>query len=120
MLLCFIGGLALSRITLTKEEESLNQLEISEEVLRLNSVTQPTKTSCFVTIKNNSRARRGNFSLQAEFFDQQGNLIDLHHHNLKSSVYPLLRVKARVTGNINGNLTDYTSCKISVVDANGH
>ena len=100
-----------------KDYPLTESLVISETSLSMNSESNPAKVSCFAEVKNNSDIRWSDFSVEATFYNQQGNLIDAHYKSLDNSIFPFMSFTARVTGNPSAPINKYHSCSIKVTDA---
>ncbi len=102
----------------TKDYSLTDSLVVSEASLSINSESNPVKVSCFTEVENKSDVHWNDFSVQANFYDSQGNLIDTHHRLLDNSIFPLMSFTARVTGDISAPINKYQSCLIKITDAN--
>ncbi len=103
------------------DEKLDNQLIVGDSSFNISNNFKGTKINCYSSIKNSGTVRWENISLQAEFFDQKNQLIDIHYNTLSTtSIYPTFSVNARVSGILNDKAENYNSCKISLLDATSY
>ena len=117
-ILLAIAWSAYSIYTSTKDYPLTESFMISKTTLTKNTDAEPAQVSCFAEIENTTDTHWSDFSIQANFYDQTGNLIDTHHQSLDTSLFPFLSLTARVTGSANAPISQYYTCKIKITDAN--
>lgn len=92
------------------------QIEIGSGVLHTRSGSdQEPLASCFANLKNSGLRYVSDPSLQAEFFDASGKVIDVHYTKHKFSLMPSIAAQGRVTGTPSADVKTYASCKISLL-----
>gem|GEM_PF-4953577 len=94
-----------------------SQLVVGESAFRLSKVSDESHATCFATIKNTDTAIWSRPSLQAEFFDPAGQLVDVHYAKESFELYPSFTAKGRVSGRANAEPAKYASCKITILSA---
>lgn len=117
ILVLILGSIVYAIVTSILEEELSDQLKLGASKIVIKNDVSPMTVSCISEVKNNSHLRWSDFSMQAEFFNNQKEVIDVHHQKSDYSIYPYFSFKSVVTGPANSNIQDYISCKIKVVDA---
>ncbi len=93
------------------------QFEITQGEIELNTEKDPVIVNCITKVNNSGLARWTDFSLQAEYFDAAGSIIDVHYQKHDIGVFPMIGFSARVTGTANSEIRKYISCKVSIIDA---
>ncbi len=91
------------------------QLVLGAPSLRVSESER--RVTCFADITNKDTALWSRPSFQAEFFDGAGALVDVHYARETFAVYPTFTAKGRVSGSANSSLSDYVSCKFSILNA---
>ncbi len=84
--------------------------------------TQPgqdaKRVCCLASIQNKDIFTWETLSFQAEFFDAQGHLIDVHYDRPhKKSAFANQTVQGRVVTRPNAEISQYASCKLKVLSA---
>jgi hypothetical protein len=115
----FIGYLFWSLLQDLHREAFSSQLSVGSSTLQVSKAEVGAVASCFADITNKDQAVWKRPSLQAEFFDQSGALIDVHYAQDDFEIYPSFTAKGRVAGRANAGADQYASCKISVLSARG-
>jgi len=88
-------------------------IEIGEGKVRISTNPEGAPSvSCFTSIKNRGIRYVSDPSLQAEFFDSSGEVIDVHFAKHKLSLMPHIEAIGRVTGVPSANPKTYASCKV--------
>jgi hypothetical protein len=102
------------------EEDLSDQLQFSDSKIVIKKDIEPITVSCIAEVMNNSLLRWYDFSLQAEFVNNNNEVIDVHHKKVDFSVYPNFSFKGIVVGVMNADAKDYYACKMKVIDAESY
>jgi hypothetical protein len=95
----------------------VGKLAIGTPTMRQSTADDESRVSCVVSITNSDTIRWARLSLQAEFLDAQGRIIDVHNHQGGFSIFPGVSAAARVSGPRSAPSADYSSCRMTVLDA---
>ena len=94
-----------------------SQLAVGPSILRASKSANEARVTCFAEITNKDSVAWSQPSLQAQFLDHAGKLIDVHYAKENFDLYPSLSATGRVSGRTNGDPSEYFSCKMSVLNA---
>ncbi len=117
MVLAMMASIGYIIIQTGPRESGLSQMSAGAAHLRIETVGTDLKASCFAEISNNSPVIVDDPTLQAEFFDAQALLIDVHYEKHRVSLSPGLVAEGRVTGKTNAAPSQYASCRLKILSA---
>jgi hypothetical protein len=93
------------------------QLAVGAAQLRLANQEGEPRVSCVAPITNNDTIPWGSVSLQAEFLDAQGQVIDVHHNQYTFRILPGLQATGRASGPANAASSEYAACRVTILSA---
>jgi hypothetical protein len=112
-----LAWLAYSTIRKLERPPFVEKLVVGEATLRQSDVDGQRRVSCLAPIRNSDSLPWGRLSLQAEFLDAQGRVIDVHQARTDFTMSPGFGSHGRVSGPANGASADYSGCRITILHA---
>lgn len=94
--------------------------EISSSELSLTESDKGLNIRCIGEIKNPTLKRWSYFSLQAQFKNNNGKVIDVLYSEPEVTIYPQFSFSGIVTGDGSASKDEYDSCELSVVNADDY
>lgn len=95
----------------------VGKLVVGTSTLKVSKAEGQARLSCFAPVKNSDSGTWSGASLQAEFLDAQGKVIDVHHGRGDFKLFPGLQATARVSGSANAASEEYSSCRVTILNA---
>lgn len=120
MLGAFIIWITYYIISISLKEPLKPMFEISSSELLLTESDKGLNVRCIGEIKNPTLKRWDNFSLQAQFKNANGKVIDVLYSEPKVTIYPHFSFSGIVTGDASASKVEYDSCELSVVNADDY
>lgn len=102
-------------------EEPLEPIfEIRSSNMLLTDLDKGLSIRCIGEIKNPSAKRWSAFTLQAKFINSDGDTIDVLYSEPEATVYPLFSFEGIVSGLGSAAKSEYSSCELSVINADDY
>lgn len=120
MLGAFIIWIVYYIISISLKEPLEPMFEISPPELFLTESDKGLNIRCIGEIKNPTLKRWDDFSLQAEFKNDNGKVIDVLYSEPEVTIYPQFSFSGIVTGDGSASKVEYDSCELSVVNADDY
>ena len=95
----------------------VGKLVIGASTLKVSRVEEQVRLSCLAPVRNSDSGIWSGASLQAEFLDAQGKVIDVHHGRGDFKLFPGMEATARVSGAANAASDEYSSCRLAILNA---
>jgi len=105
-------------VTRTVQQPSFaGKLVVAASTLKVSRVEEQPRLSCMAPVRNSDSGIWSGVSLQAEFLDAQGKVIDVHHGRGDFKLFPGMEATARVSGAANAASDEYASCRVTILNA---
>lgn len=116
----FIVWITYYIVSISLKEPLEPMFEIGSSELLLNESDKGLNVRCIAEIKNPTLKRWDDFSLQAQFKNANGKVIDVLYSEPEVTIYPQFSFTGIVTGDGSASKVEYDSCELSVVNADGY
>lgn len=120
ILAIFIIWIAYYIISFSLSEPLEPTFEISSSEILLTESEEGLNIRCIGEIKNPTIKRWSYFSLQAQFKNDQGKVIDVLYSEPEVTIYPQFSFSGIVTGEGSASKVEYDSCELTVVNADDY
>ncbi|UPW17022.1 hypothetical protein M0C34_12270 [Agarivorans sp. TSD2052] len=117
MLGAFIVWIFYYIISMSIKEPTKPTFEISSAEFLLTESERGLNIRCIGEIKNPTLKRWDDFSLQAEFKNAEGKVIDVLYSEPQVTIYPQFSFSGMVSGDASASNAEYDSCELVVVNA---
>lgn len=107
-------------VSLGNQEPVEPEFEITGARLKTSITDNGLNVRCFAEIKNPTLLRWDDFTLQASFYNEAGETIDVLYAEPELSVYPLFSFKGMVSGEASAAEAEYAACSMTVIDADSY
>jgi len=114
LLLCWVFY---SLVRGADERPFAGTLTVGAATMRKSAVEGESRVSCLAPVTNSDTIHWGRLSLQAEFLDAQGRVIDVHNNQGNFAIFPGITATGRTSGTANAALEEYSACRMKIIDA---
>lgn len=112
----FILWLLFEFMKLYNYEETKPVFDITESKFHSSESKKGLNIRCIAEVENTHVDSWSNFSLQANFKNSNGDIIDVLYDKTRMSLHSSYRFKGMVSGYASATSKEYSSCELSILD----